>query len=85
MLLFQNPVFRQEIIPWYDSRKACFLVLIAMFIAFLFSLAGLSVASEITEYRKYLWVPLLTTLLSAGVMISTSIRLIRRYINRFQK
>jgi len=85
MPLNQNPVFRQVIIPWYDSQKVCYLFIIIMFFTFLFGLMGILVAGEITEYKKYLWVPLLITLLSAGVMVSTTTRLIKRYINRISK
>lgn len=81
----QNPVFRQEIVPWYDGKKACYLVLIIMLFTFLFSLAGISVAGETSSYSAYIWIPLLTTLMSAGVIVSTTARLVKRYLNRFQK
>ena len=81
----QNPVFRQVIVPWYDSQKACFLVLITMFFTLLFGIAGISVAGEMIGYTKHLWVPLLITLLSAGVIIRITLRLIRRYASRISK
>jgi len=85
MPLNQNPVFRQEIVPWYDGKKACYCVLIIMLFTFLFSLAGIFVAGETTSFSTYIWIPLLTTLLSAGVIVSTATRLVKRYLNRFQK
>ena len=80
-----NPVFRQEIIPWYDSHKICLLTLIIMCMAFLFSIAGISVAIETADYKNYVWVPLLTALSSAWIILSIGIRLFKRYLNRFQR
>lgn len=76
----QSPVFRRTIVPWYDSETACLLTLIFLFLVFLFGMAGIAVANEVAEYRPHLWVPVLLTAMSAGVIVSTTIRLIRRYM-----
>jgi len=73
--LYQNPVFRRTISPWYDTEIACIAVAIVMFLTFLFGVAGISVARSASE----LWIPLLITLLSAEVLVSTAVRLVRRY------
>jgi hypothetical protein len=54
-----------------------------MFGVFLFSLTGIGVASAYDEYHRHMWVPILLMLLSAGVLISTLVRLIRRIRHRF--
>ena len=81
MRLDQNPVYRKVIVPWYDSEIACLIVIVLMFIVFLFGFMGISVARETTEYRSFVWVPVLIVTLSGAVILSTTIRLIRRYAN----
>ena len=81
MRLGQNPVYRKVIVPWYDSEIACLVVIAVMFIVFLFGFVGISVARETTEYRSFVWVPVLVVTLSGAVILSTTIRLIRRYAN----
>ncbi len=74
----QHPVFRKKIIPWYDSGYLCLLEILLMIGVFLFGMGGISVISEMPEYRAYLWVPGILLLLSGGVILSVVIRLIRR-------
>lgn len=74
-----NPVFRKAIVPWYDSETVCIAVIVFMFIVLLFGCAGIFVAREQLAYHKYTWAPLLLVILSGGVIVSTAIRLIRRY------
>lgn len=81
MRLDQNPVYRKVIFPWYDSEIACLIVIVLMFIVFLFGFMGISVARETTEYRSFVWVPVLIVALSGAVILSTTIRLIRRFAN----
>ncbi|OQX02389.1 MAG: hypothetical protein BWK80_57990 [Desulfobacteraceae bacterium IS3] len=79
MRLDPNPIYRKIIIPWYDSRTVCFIMIALMAAVFLFSLTGISAAHETLEYREHIWVPLLIAFMSAGVILSTVIRLIKRY------
>ena len=74
----QHPVFRDLIIPWYDSNALCYIVVGLMVLVFLFSAAGVSLAMRVSEYRHHMWVPLLLMGLSSGVIVSTIIRLVRR-------
>jgi len=82
MQLDQNPVFRKIIAPWYDSEVVCFLVLFSMIVVFLFGLTGISAAAEKPEYNDHIWVPVLLVLMSAGVFISTAVRLLKRFARR---
>lgn len=75
-----SPVFRKIIVPWYDSETACLLVIIFMDMVFLFGAAGVSAAYEILEYHSYAWVPAALMLMSGSVIVSTTARLIRRYL-----
>lgn len=77
----KGPVYRKVFVPWYDSEVACLLVIVFMFIVFLFGMMGISVAHETLEYRPFVWVPVSLVALSAAVILSTTIRLIRRYLN----
>ena len=81
MRLDQNPVYRKVIVPWWDSEIACLMVIIFMFLFFLFGSMGISVAHETIEYRPFIWVPALIVVLSSGVILLTTIRLIIRYLS----
>jgi len=75
----EKPIFRKIIVPWYDSETTCLLLILFMALVFLFVIAGLSVSSEIIEYNDFIWVPILLILLSGWVVVSTMIRLIKRF------
>ncbi len=85
MRLDQNPLFRKVIVPWYDTEKACYTVIVFMLLVFLFGIAGILEASEKTEYNEYIWVPVLMVVMSAGVIVSIAIRLIKKYTHQFSK
>lgn len=85
MRLDKNPVYRKVIVPWYDSEAACFIMIILMGFVFLFGLAGVLATRETVEYREYIWVPVFLMVMSAGVIVSTAIRLAKRYAYRFSK
>ena len=83
--LGQNPLFRKAIVPWYDSETACWIVMIFMVFVFLFGMVGISVARENIVYHEHMWVAVLLVVLSGTVIISTTIRLIKRYAYRFSR
>lgn len=85
MRIDQNPVSRRSFIPWYDSETACIIVIICMIFVFLFGVAGISVAHENVKYQEEVWVAVLLVVMSGGVLITTTVRLIKRYIRRFSK
>lgn len=74
----KSPVFRRAIIPWYDSNKACWMVILVGIIAGFFGVVGIGVAQEIDAFAAHLWLPAVLTILSAAVVVSTVVRLIRR-------
>jgi len=75
----ESPVFRNAIVPWYDSETACMLFIFLMFLVFLFASIGISVARLEALYSDFIWVPALLAGLSCLVICSTTIRLIHRY------
>ena len=79
----QNPSYRAIIVPWYDSEKVCLLIVFLMLIVFFFSVTGILVASEYVEYNRYVWMPVLLCIISGIVIVSTVLRVIRRYIARY--
>ena len=81
MRLDQNPVYRKVIVPWYDSEIACLVLIALLFVVFLFGFMGISVASESIFYGSSIWVPIVLVVLSGGIILSITIRLIRRYAN----
>ena len=85
MRIDQNPVFRKSFIPWYDSETACIIVIIFMIVVLLFGFAGISVAHENVKYQEEVWVAVLLVVLSGGLLLITTVRLIKRYIRRSSK
>jgi len=85
MRLQQNPLFRKEIAPWYDSDTSCFIMIGFLLVIFLFSITGISEAYEKIEYHKHVWVPGILAILSGVTIISTLMRLIKRYYKRQTK
>ncbi|MDP3285111.1 MAG: hypothetical protein Q8M56_11845, partial [Desulfobacterales bacterium] len=71
--------------PFYDSEKACIIIFIIMLVILLFGMAGIAAAHEDVQYAGYIWVPALLSILSLAVLISTSVRLIRHYLDRISK
>ena len=78
----KNPVFRKRVIPWYHSRMAYGITIAFLLLVFVFGLAGISVSREHEQYNSYIWVPALLVILSGGLIVSTAIRLIRRYVSK---
>jgi hypothetical protein len=79
MLDDKNPVFRKAVIPWYNSTSIYIIMIIFMLLVFFFALAGISVAREYPEYLGYVWVPAVLLAMSAGIIIITAARLIKRH------
>jgi uncharacterized sodium:solute symporter family permease YidK len=77
-----SPFFRKAITPWYHSRLAYMIVIVAMLGIFFFAIAGLGVAREVAAYRSYSWVPILLMILSGALVVTTTIRLIQSYTTR---
>ena len=78
----QAPLFRNVIVPWYDADTVCYALVALMAVVLIFSILGVAAAREVPEYRGYAWVPLLLAVMSAGVLVSTIVRLFRRNTNR---
>jgi hypothetical protein len=85
MLSNKNPVFRKAIIPWYHSNTAYIIVILFMLLVLLFALAGISVAKPYPAYKGYVWVPAILLVFSAGIIIITVARLIKRYSRKSAK
>ena len=81
----QNPFFRKIIVPWYDSDTACYIVVGCMGLIIFFGFTGISVARENPATQAHVWVPVLLIVLSAAVIVSTLIRLAKRYLHRYAK
>jgi uncharacterized membrane protein len=81
----KDPVFRKAVIPWYRSSKICVFIIVFMLVACLFGIAGISVAQDIEAYRNYIWVPSVLVAMSALIIVTTTYRLIKRYVRRRSK
>ncbi|QTA84569.1 hypothetical protein [Desulfonema magnum] len=85
MRLDPTPLYRKVIIPWYDSGKACLATIAFMVFVFLFAITGILVACKTPEYIEHKWVPGLLAVMSGGVILSTSFRLIKRYAYKLKE
>lgn len=85
MRLDDSPVFRREIIPWYDGTVACLLTLALMDAIFLFGVTGASVVPETPAYHAHLWVPVFLMAMSGAVIVTVSLRLIRRLLRHWRE
>ncbi len=79
MKLDHPPIYRKIIIPWYDSELICLVAIILLSPVVLLGLVGINVAKGSEQYQAYIWMPVLLTGLSAGVIFSMALRLIRRF------
>ncbi|MDM8515824.1 hypothetical protein QUF76_06460 [Desulfobacterales bacterium HSG16] len=81
----ENPVFRKAFIPWYDSETICLVFIMFLFTVALFAAAGISVAMPSPDFHTYIWLPVLLLSLSSFVILSITIRLIKRYMHTGNK
>jgi len=81
----KNPVFRKVVIPWYHSTSAYIIIILIMLLVFLFALTGISVARTYEKYQGYVWVPAVLLVMSAGIIITTTARLVKRYSDKSAK
>ncbi len=82
MGLEKSPVFRRTLIPWYDTTPACLVLFGIMAAVFLFALTGVAVSFEPGMPDGIAWVPILLLVLSAAVLLSMTVRLVRRRLKR---
>ena len=80
----QSVVHRKVVVPWYDTEAVCFLTIVVLFLVFLFAVSGITVASEDPEFYRHVWLPVLLLVMTSGVMVSIAVRLVRRYVGRYQ-
>ena len=80
--LNRQSIPRKTIISWYDSEAVCLVMIILMFFVFMFGYIGLTLARETSVYQGHSWIPILLMAASGTIILSITIRLIRRYIFR---
>jgi len=80
--LDHRTAYRKTIVPWYDSEAICLVMIILMLLVLIFAYIGLRVTQDILAYADYLWIPVLLMTISITIILSTTIRLIRRHISR---
>jgi len=79
MRIEQNPLFRKVIVPWYDSKAMCRVVIVCTLFTLLFGLIGISTASTTESYNDYIWIPVVLTVVSGIVLTAAIIRLVKQY------
>lgn len=78
----RNPLFRKSMAPWYDSEAVCTIVLMVMVAVMVFGFFGIRVARDNPAYYGYVWVPFVLVLMCLYVILSTIIRLVKRFPRR---
>ena len=78
----KSPVFRKPVFSWYHSKAAYGIAIAVMLLVFLFGMAGIAVSRENDQYGAFIWVPVLLVILSGALILTVTLRLIRRYISK---
>lgn len=78
MRLDESPLFRKVIVPWYDADGICLVTIVLLALVLVFAVVGLVEARRVPAFHPHLRVPLALTVGSAGVILSTGVRLVRR-------
>lgn len=78
MQLDQNSFYRNKITPWYDSTFVCWVIILMAVAVLIFGFTGILVAAGDPLYKAYLWLPCLLSVFSLILVITISIRLIKR-------
>lgn len=81
----KHPVFRRAIIPWYESTSVYIVLVLFMLLVFIFAAGGIAVTGEYPAYRGYIWVPAILLALSAAIIVTTTVRLIKRFSKKSAK
>ena len=76
------PVFKKPYTPWYDSNAICVLIILFLLAVCGFSVVGIELAIDTSEFEGHVGLPVTLLLLSASVIISTAIRLFLRFLRR---
>ena len=79
--LDQSPLFRNVIIPWYDSNPSCWILVVWAFCVMIFGVVGVVTALTRQEYADYLWFPCMLTALSLFLGVKVMMRLANRRRN----
>ncbi|OQY13731.1 MAG: hypothetical protein B6I31_00520 [Desulfobacteraceae bacterium 4572_19] len=82
MALNQNPVFRDPVAPWHDTKLPCNIQIGFMIIVIIFSIVGIFTSFGRPEFKGLCGIPILLFILSCYVLISTTIRLSKRKTSR---
>lgn len=77
----QNPFFRKQITPWYDSNFACHILIVLMIIVFAFAATGVLVGSGNPDFEKHVWFPGFLAFLSLFLVVKIFLRLQKRSKN----
>jgi hypothetical protein len=80
MKIDHPPVYRKVVVPWYDSEIVCLVAIILLFPVLFLGMVGINVANNTDQFGSYLWMPLLLTILSAMVILSVTLRLLKRIL-----
>ena len=81
---YPNVVHRRIVTPWYETETACLITIGFMIPVLVFAAIGIFAALNHPDYQDFIRVPAILLISSAAVILSISIRLVRRYINRFR-
>ena len=81
---YPNVVHRKNMSPWYETETACMITIVCIIPVLIFAVIGILTAQEYPDYQDHIWVPSILLILNTMVILSISIRLVRRYISRFR-
>lgn len=74
----EKPVYREPLIPWYDSALVCRVLFWLLIPVVIFAVSGFFEAMKAPDWQVHIWMPLALGLLSLWVMLRMAFRLRRR-------
>lgn len=74
----ERPVYREPLIPWYDSSPVCRILFWLLVPVLAFAFIGFHEALKTPDWKSHIWVPLALGLMSLFLMLRMVVRLHRR-------
>ena len=75
---------KKQILAWYDTTFAYVCLTMFSLGAMVFSLVGIQVARDVQGFARYAWIPYLLLVMSALLVITSIVRLLRRMFVKYR-
>ncbi|MDY6903467.1 MAG: hypothetical protein SWH61_02165 [Thermodesulfobacteriota bacterium] len=69
---------KTSIYAWHDINTVYVICALLSALIFVFAIIGINTAASISDYQRYVWLPILLLLFSGSILTSSLFRLARR-------